>query len=74
MAESLIKKIKSKGPKLLSVDAESIPWSNYYLKPVVTVMPGGQKKILVPEKLIRDLLRKGERDILSFSLLIKDMR
>lgn len=44
MSESLIKKIKSKGSKLLSVDAESIPWSNYCLNSMVTVMAGGQKK------------------------------
>ena len=48
MAKSLIKKIKSKGPKLLCVSAESIPSSNYYLNCVVTVMPGGQKKIFSP--------------------------
>lgn len=65
MAESLIKKIKFKGSKLLSVDSESIPWSNYCLNSVVTVMPGGQKKTFSPWEIYQGLW-KGKRDTISF--------
>lgn len=66
-----LKKIESKGPKLLYVHAESIPWSNYYLNSVVTLKPGGQKKFFRPWENCQGL-KKGKKDM--FSLLIKDVR